>query len=138
MQVRQLLAIWYDMIVIWWYENLWWHENHIMTISWYDDHMIIKHAGQAAASNMCNFLPPHLPDSSAASKVKSYLLIFFIFWYSFSNFFANKCHIFDKYVMAIFVLQFLFSLSPLRNRMIRYGSKLSQQYALTFQNFLTL
>ena len=52
-------------------------------------------------------------------------------------FFANKCHVFDKYAMAIFFLQILYSFSPLRNGIFTFGSKLSKKYAFIFQNFLT-
>ena len=52
-------------------------------------------------------------------------------------FFANKCHIFDKYAMAIFVLQILYIFSPLRNGIFRFGLKLSKKYAFTFWNFWT-
>ena len=48
-------------------------------------------------------------------------------------FFANKCHICDMNVMAIFFLQILYSFSPLKNGIFTFGSKLSKKYAFIFQ-----
>ena len=47
-------------------------------------------------------------------------------------FFANECHVFDKYAMAIFFLQILYSFSPLRNGIFTFGSKLSRIICLYF------
>ena len=43
-----------------------------------------------------------------------------------NRFFANKCHIFYKYPMGLFFPQYLYSCSPVRTGMIRFGSKLSK------------
>ena len=51
--------------------------------------------------------------------------------------FKKICHIFDKYVIAIFSLKFVYIFSPIVTEIFRFGSKLSQKYAFTFQNFLT-
>ena len=53
-----------------------------------------------------------------------------------TRFLPKICHIFDKYVIAIFFLKFVYIFSPLRTEIFRFGSKLSQKYAFTFQNFL--
>ena len=52
-------------------------------------------------------------------------------------FFAKICHIFDKYVIAIFFLKSMYIFSPLKADIFRFGSKLSQKHAFTFQNPLT-
>ena len=43
-----------------------------------------------------------------------------------NRFFANKCHIFYKCLMGLFFPQYLYSCSPVRTGMIRFGSKLSK------------
>ena len=43
-----------------------------------------------------------------------------------TGFFADRCHIFGKYVMQIFFLQYLNSCPPARTGIIRFGSKLTK------------
>ena len=46
--------------------------------------------------------------------------------------FKKICHIFDKYVIAIFSLKFVYIFSPIVTEIFRFGSKLSQKYALRY------
>ena len=86
-------------------------------------------------------------DHDGGPGERSYFEVFFSEWgklcvckiWSFSDtpnrFFANKCHIFYKYPMGLFFPQYLYSCSPVRIGIIRFGSKLIKNLAFTYQNF---
>ena len=48
---------------------------------------------------------------------------------------CQRCHLFGKYVTAIFLLQYLNSCSPVRTGIIRFGSKYSKNQVFSFKNF---
>ena len=76
--------------------------------------------------------------NDAGPSEKSYFEVFSSAWCNLSvcqiwsftdtsnSFFAIRCHIFGKYVMQIFFLQYLNSCPPARTGIIRFGSKLTK------------
>ena len=53
-------------------------------------------------------------------------------------FFANIWSIYDKYLKEIFFLYSFDSFAPAKSKIIKFESKLSKIWAITFQNFWNL